>query len=207
MIRVTTGEFKLDDYKLIIHSELTLTEFRKGDIPITATVFEKKHSGVYCFAGVIDGMRSKFQIEFGGERLDKMRFAEDVIVSDRKIVDEALALAAKSGHEAYVAELKKWTTITDQAQRKQMDRHDAWLEKVIGAPPPYEYDSWGEIVSMIEPRYGDVEILVRFRYDFGETPDLKAYFENRREREHRQAMNPPKPFVPGQLPPGFSRKM
>jgi len=207
MIRVDTGEFKLDDYKLLIHSELTLSVFRKADIPITTILDETKHSGAYQFIGSIDGLRARFQIEFGRERLCKLRFAEDVILYDQKMIDAEIFAATKRGHEAYLAERTKWSKFTSQIDAQQQQRHDAWLEKVIGAPPPYEYDNWGEIISWIGPRDEGVEILVRFKYDFGEDADLKVYFENRRELEHQLAMNPQKPLVPGELPPGFSRKV
>ena len=207
MIRVATGEFKLDDHELIIHPELTLADFRRGDIPITATVYEKKNSGIYCFLGYIDGMPSRFQITFADDRLYKLYFAENVVLYDQEMITQELVAATKKGHDVYIAELKKWTEMTDRARRKQMDKHDVWLEKVIGSPPPYEYDNWGEIVSLIDPRDGDVGILVRFKCDFGEETDLKAYFENRREQEHRLAMNPPKPLYSSKLPPGFSRKV
>jgi hypothetical protein len=205
VIRVDTGAFKLDDRKLVIHPELSLAEFRAGDIPITKTVIEEKHSGVYGFVERMDGLQARFQIEFGRQRLTKLRFAEDIVLYDQKAIDQELFAATKRGHGVYVAELKKWTEITYQARCRQRDKHDAWLEKVIGAPPPYEYN-WGEIVSLIEPREGTVEILVRFKYDFGEGTDLKAYFDNQREQEHQVAMNPSKPFATGELPPGFRPK-
>ena len=135
-----------------------------------------------------------------------MHFLEDVVLYDQKAIDQELLAATKTGHEVYIRELRKWTEIVQRADRKQLDRLDAWLEKVIGAPPPYEYDNWGEIVSVIDPRAEEVLIVVRFRHDFGENADLKAYFENRRNREHQLAMNPPQPFIPGKLPPGFRPK-
>lgn len=207
MIRVTVGEFQLDDYKLIIHPELTLSEFRTGDIPVTPIGPETKHSGAYQFTGIIDGLHARFQIEFGGEHLDKLRFAEDVVLYDQNAIDQEIFAAEKSGDNYYRAVVAKWSQFTDQVQTKQRQRHDAWLKRVIGTPPPYEYDKWGEIISLIEPRSGNVEILVRFKYDFGEAPDLKAYFKNQREQERLFVVNPQKPFVPGQLPPGFSRKI
>ena len=207
MIQVDKGEFKLDDYGLIIDPELSLATFRAGDIPILETWDEKEHSAMYRFRGSIDGMMSMFWIAFASDKLRQLRFWEDVTLYDQRTIDQELFAATKVGHEVYVTKLKMWTEVVHQAKRQQRDKHDAWLEKVIGAPPPYEYDNWGEMLSQIDRGDGDVQILVRFKYDYGEEVDLKVYFENRRQQEHQLAMNPPKPFVPGKLPPGFSRKL
>jgi hypothetical protein len=207
MIRADKGEFKLDDYNLVINPELSLAAFRAGDIPISEKWDERKHSAIYRFRGCIDRMPAMFWITFASEKLCLLRFWEDVVLYDQKAIDQEIFAATKMGHDAYLATRDKWSKFTSQIRAQQQQRHDAWLEKVIGVPPPYEYDNWGEIISLIDPRDGPAEILVRFKYAFGEDVDLKTYFENRREQEHRLAMNPPKPLVPGQLPPGFSRKI
>lgn len=205
MAGVNTGEFKIDEYSLIIHPELKLSEFRSGDIYPVATRSETKHSGDYDFAGVIDGLRAKFQIAFVQEHLCKLYIAEEFRIFDEKIIHRELVEATKRGHQSYVDELNKWTEKTAEEDRKKKERHDTWLEKVTGASPPYEYN-WGKIISMIEPRDWNVIILVRFKYDFPECVDLKVHFENQREQDRLREMNPPKPFILGKFPPGFSRK-
>jgi len=205
MIRVDKGEFKLDTHNLIIHPDLSLSEFLAGDIPILNTLAQKKHGGFFYFEGQIDGLNAAFWIIFALEKVRNLHFWEAVSLYDKKLIEHELQAATKKSHEAYLVELNKWTEITSQKNQQQKERHDTWLQKIIGAPPPYEYESWGEINSGFS-KDEEPEIWVRFKYDFGEEPDLKAYFEKRMEQRRRLAANPAKPFVPTPFPPGFSGK-
>lgn len=150
-------------------------------------------------------MDAAFWIIFALEKVRNFRFWEAVELYDKKLIEQELQAAAKKSHEAYLVELNKWSETTSRKNQKQKERHDAWLQKVIGAPPPYEYENWGEISSGFSSDE-EPEFWVRFKYDFGEEPDLKAYFADRREQQRRLAANPPKPFVPRPFPPGFSPK-
>lgn len=205
MIQVEKGELKLDHYSLVIHPELSLATFRSGDIPIVERWDEREHSAVYKFTGSIDQMAAVFWITFASEKLCRLRFWDVNLGYDQKSIDERLFAATKQGHDVYLAELEKCREITRLGRLKQEERHNLWLEQVTGVRPPYEY-SWGEIISGINPREGDAEILVRYKPDFGENVSLPAYFISRREQEHQLAMQPQKVITPGRLPPGFYRK-
>lgn len=75
MINVKTGEFKLDDYKIVIHPELTLPQFKAGDIPIIDSTAPTQMGYVSCwFNGTIDGMKSKFTIQFRFEKIQQLIF-------------------------------------------------------------------------------------------------------------------------------------
>jgi hypothetical protein len=203
MINVQTGEFKFDEYRTVIYPDLTLLEFKAGDIAIETVVSESKCSGVYTFVGHLDEMSGRFQIEFGRMRLNKLRFTENVVLYNQKTIDSALAEALIKGHESYLMELKKWTDKVSLIISEQNDRQNEWLRSRIGTPP-YEYN-WGEIIAGIDPREGDAEILVRFKNDFGEGVELKRNFENQKRQDFRAAERP-RPLNPGHLPPGFRRK-
>jgi hypothetical protein len=65
MIRAATGEFKLDDYELVIHPELTLPQLKAGDIPIVRTTSPNKMGSVFCwFNGRLDGLEAEFTMRF-----------------------------------------------------------------------------------------------------------------------------------------------
>jgi len=60
MIQARTGEFKLDDYKLVIHPDLTLSQFKAGDIPLLKASSPDKMGFASCwFNGSIDGLEAE----------------------------------------------------------------------------------------------------------------------------------------------------
>lgn len=68
-----TGELKLDDYKLVIHPQLTLSQFKAGDIPIAETSAPNKAGWTSCwFNGTIDRMRAEFTIMFRAEVIQQL---------------------------------------------------------------------------------------------------------------------------------------
>jgi hypothetical protein len=83
---------------------------------------------------------------------------------------------------------------------------DRWLVQVTHAPSPYEYE-WGEIFSLIDARSDNApEIVIRFKNEFPEGMDYKAYYQNRREQMERMEKQFENAKPLGQFPPGFSRK-
>jgi hypothetical protein len=73
MIRAQTGEFKLDDYKLVIHPQLTLSQFKAGDIPIAKTSEPSKTGWTSCwFSGAIERMKAEFTIMFRAEAIQQL---------------------------------------------------------------------------------------------------------------------------------------
>ena len=75
MIQIKTGEFRLDDYNLVIHPSLSLSEFRAGDIPILETNFiESSKYTTLLFSGTIEKIDVSFAIQFEAETLLSLRF-------------------------------------------------------------------------------------------------------------------------------------
>jgi hypothetical protein len=81
---------------------------------------------------------------------------------------------------------QKWRKLIIESEALKKQRHDAWLQKIIGTLPPYEYD-WGCIASSIG-RDGEASIGVIFKYeilDRTSIADKKSYFQNRRKESKR----------------------
>ena len=161
MIRASKGEFKLDDYSLTIHPELTAPQFLAGDIPTS-----KKHSSsktgwdTFEFTGVIDGMKANFTICFRWGKLCLLRW-------EPKVGEKRDA----------------WTAMSVEDQKRLLD---GWLNKVVGSQPPYEYE-WGAFASAADMHSGDFSIIVEFKYgllDRGIT-DFKSFFEERRKQRRQ----------------------
>jgi hypothetical protein len=85
--------------------------------------------------------------------------------------------------------------------------HDVWLARVTKTLPPYEF-SWGEIVSIIDPKGGAALVIVSFTKVFPEGMDYKVYYQDRREQMERleKEMARSRSLAPGEFPPGFSPK-
>jgi hypothetical protein len=157
MIRAITGEFKLDDYNLIIHPELTASQFLAGDVPISKKESSNKTGWTVCwFTGVINGMKADFRINFRWEKLCLL------------------------GWEPKVGEKRDaWTSKSIEDQKHLLDD---WLLKVVGSPTPYEYE-WGTFGSVADMHSGDYSIIVEFKHglwDRGIT-DFKSFFNKRRK--------------------------
>jgi hypothetical protein len=157
MIRANTGEFKLDDYNLIIHPELTASQFLAVGITLTKTHSSKETGWTTCwFTSAIDGMKADFVICFRWEKLCLLTW-------EPKIGEKRDA----------------WTAMSSADQKQLLD---GWLIKVVGSPPPYEYE-WGSFGSERDIHNGDFLITVEYKYgllDRGIT-DFKSYFEERRK--------------------------
>jgi len=166
MIRTETGEFKMDDYELIIHPELSREDFVQGDIRISGSeVVTETGFTTYRFAGCLDGFGADFAINFRFENLHRLLFrSEDTLSRWRKFREETAA-AEKLSKDAWVQAVNKWGKITGDGERIQKGLNDTWLARTIGAPPPYEYE-WGVIGSEIEPHLGEAVIAVRFCHSF-----------------------------------------
>jgi hypothetical protein len=182
MIEIENGEFKLDEYKFIIHPELVLSQFRTGDIPIQTTEFNKVTDFTnLTFCGGIDGLKAQFTILFKGEHLHELRFEQEGQQAFWDRLDRETKAASKNGWEAELAAIRKWGKILADAGRLQKQQNDEWLVRVIGGPPPYEYD-WGFIASFQDPKQDyDAVIRVEFKYSFLDRgfPDLKSSLEAR----------------------------
>lgn len=73
MIRTATGEVKIDDYKLVIHPELTLPQFKAGDIPILKASSTNTMGWTSCwFNGSIDGLESEFTVQFRFQKVQQL---------------------------------------------------------------------------------------------------------------------------------------
>ena len=69
LINVKTGEFKLDEYRLIIHPDLTLSAFKEGDIPFENLLSNDKGNISFQFKGKLETLNAVFQIYFTREVL------------------------------------------------------------------------------------------------------------------------------------------
>jgi hypothetical protein len=164
MINAKKGEFKLDGYDLVIHPGLSLSDFNRADIPILEThSIEESGYTFHSFSGVIDALEASFVIEFEHERLLSLRFQrnESNLIKEKMLEEEAKA--KKTGNQAQVTEvLNKWGKVLGQAHIEEQHKNDRWLEKLIGHPPPYEFD-WGRIISHEDGYTGGAEISIIFR--------------------------------------------
>ena len=65
MINLRTGEFKLDEYNLTIHPELTQSAFRAGDIPFQQGYSNEAHGSIWFeFKGSLETLDAEFGILF-----------------------------------------------------------------------------------------------------------------------------------------------
>ena len=64
LINLKTGEFKLDEYSLIIHPNLTLTAFKGGGIPLEDLLSNEKGEISFRFNGKLETLNAVFHIYF-----------------------------------------------------------------------------------------------------------------------------------------------
>jgi hypothetical protein len=208
MINVKTGEIKLDDYGVIFHVDLTLEQFRNSHTPPLKVwgSKENKYSNDYLFNARIDGLDAELEVCFRYTKLIELQFVEKIVLYDRKKLNRELMAARQISHDHYVAVLKEITDFTQKIIAGQKEKLDAWLVQTAKTLPPYEYE-WGEIFSTMDERYGgEPKIIIRFKKDFPEGMDYKAYYQDQRERMERlekEILNA-KPLA--RFPAGFSRK-
>jgi hypothetical protein len=183
MIKAESGEFKCDGYELVIHPDLTLSEFKDGDIPISkASTPKKMMRSAFWFAAEINGLKAEFGILFVGEHLHELRFEQEEQQSLWNRLHKETVLASKDGPEAEMTAARKWSKILSDSIRLQKEQNDVWLAKTIGRQPPYDYN-WGRIVSFHDPRQdNDAVILAEFKYSFLDRgfPDLQSYLTSQR---------------------------
>jgi hypothetical protein len=73
MISLATGEFKLDDYGLVIRPNLTFAQFKAGDIQFSpSTPPLKSGNSFYYFTGFMDGLNFDFGIVFNHENIQRL---------------------------------------------------------------------------------------------------------------------------------------
>lgn len=77
MINLETGEFKLDEYSLIIHPDLRLSTFKAGDVPFEELLSNEKGEASFEFKGSLETLKALFQIEFTQEALFRFRIYFD----------------------------------------------------------------------------------------------------------------------------------
>lgn len=64
LINLKTGEFKLDEYDLIIHPDLTMSAFKAGDIPFEELLSNEKGEISFRFNGNLETLDAIFHIYF-----------------------------------------------------------------------------------------------------------------------------------------------
>ena len=64
MINLKTGEFKLDECKLVIHPDLTLSAFKAGDIPFQEGYSSPEGTVWFHFKGRLETLEAQFSILF-----------------------------------------------------------------------------------------------------------------------------------------------
>jgi hypothetical protein len=79
MINLKTGEFKLDEYNLVIHPDLTLFEFKAGDIPFQEGYASPEGAASFLFKGKLETLDAQFSILF-----DKQIFCVLSVIFDEK---------------------------------------------------------------------------------------------------------------------------
>src|ERR1044071_5849107 len=104
MINPNTGEFKLDNYNLVIHPKLSRSEFIAGDIPIERTTPLETN---FHFSGKINGLNAWFVIRFREEKIEQMTFG-------RK---ETVGIEGKQSREQFLEEKRL---------------NDEWLAQAVG---------------------------------------------------------------------------
>jgi hypothetical protein len=146
MIDAATGAIPLDD--TTIGPTTTLAALRRSPL---GEALEKRPAGVPPWetwsAGVrvVGGRRVAVSMTFEKERLE--------IVS-LSLRDEA--------------ESAPWEDWSEKRERRRKTKHDAWLEKTLGAPARdddvgvyYDY-AWGRVLSTFDPRSGSSDIVVTY---------------------------------------------
>jgi hypothetical protein len=73
MINLATGDFKLDDYGLIIHPNLTFSQFKAGDILFSPPGPPTNLGYSFCyFTAFMDGLNFEFGIHFKFEEIQRL---------------------------------------------------------------------------------------------------------------------------------------
>lgn len=157
----------MEEYALVIHPELSLQEFQDSNIPLLNSDFsEETGFTVTWFSGTLDEFKADFCIFFRYQRLHLLSFTSQETRRRQLLADKEMEKAKKNGHSIWIRSINHWGALLGEAEKKQKENNDAWLQKVIGNPPPYEYP-WGTICSLIDDRQdGDAVIRVEFKYSF-----------------------------------------
>jgi hypothetical protein len=77
LINLKSGEFKLDEYDLVIHPDLTLSAFKVSGIPFKELLSNEKGEASFEFKGSLKTLKALFQIEFTQEVLFRFRIYFD----------------------------------------------------------------------------------------------------------------------------------
>ena len=165
MINVNTGEFKWDEFSLVVHPELTLSEFLDSDIPVPDTDWSPAEEATQLyFVGNINGLHGYVGIFFYQGRLHRLAMQR---VEQKELRKRAfMAWNNYKDFERRNAERAKWVPLIARLQEDHKIRNDQWLVEVIGKPPPYIFD-WGHILSCRDERVDDNAVIYcRFKYSF-----------------------------------------
>src|SRR2546426_2522697 len=109
MINLRTGEFRLDQPSLIIHPELTLSDFRSSGVkPEAERHTEATGFTTVSFFGELDDLEAWFLVFFREERIHQFHFGQAAMEKSKE-------------------------SISPDAEEAQKHRHDIWLGRVTGA--------------------------------------------------------------------------
>src|ERR1700677_3267633 len=93
MINLKTGEFKLDEYNLVIHPDLTLSQFKASGISFKELIINETGDASFEFTGSLETLKTVFHIEFTQEALFRFRihFDKRYKLGPGKRIDDWLA--------------------------------------------------------------------------------------------------------------------
>jgi hypothetical protein len=77
MINLKKGEFKLDEYKLVIHPDLALSSFKASDIPLEELLSNEKGEISFEFKASLEALEATFQMFFAREVFYRLRIYFD----------------------------------------------------------------------------------------------------------------------------------
>jgi hypothetical protein len=159
MIQLKTGEFKLDGYNLIIHPDLTASDFLAGDIPLLHRYpDDAPYDWVLCwFKGAIDEMEADFAIRFSAGKLTW------------------LSWRPMSGPEG--------KSLESVSSKQEEDYLYNWLAKKLGQLPPYEYE-WGALGTDRDIKDGNLSVFAFFKPGLQAEghEDFKTMFQSLRRK-------------------------
>jgi hypothetical protein len=120
MINLKNGIFKLDEYNLIIHPELTLSAFKASDIQFGKILSNSKKEVSFEFKAHLEKFEGLFQIYFSMEKLFRLRIYFDKIygLSAGKAIEDWLV--ATSG-ESMPFEYEWGCLLTEADERSDND--------------------------------------------------------------------------------------
>ena len=142
MINSSTGEIKFDDYDLIVHPELSLSQFQNAGLSISDSYSSGEDGWTrYSFKSCLDGLVGDFMVFFRRGKIHML---------------DCQPLAGAKGED--------WCDVSSVEQQRLLDD---WLVKTMRGPGPYEY-AWGEISSSRDIKTGEYSIVVLYQRELVE---------------------------------------